>query len=56
MQRFQIDVAKMRKYWENTIKNDLFGEGYCIDAILENQLLNLANGVTIQKQASLDSP
>jgi hypothetical protein len=32
--------VKMRKYWSNTMKNDLFEEKYCMNAILENQPMN----------------
>jgi hypothetical protein len=49
-------IPNMRKYWENTIKNDLFEEEYCANAIFESQSMNPANGVTIQNKASLTSP
>ncbi len=31
------NVVKMKKYWANEIKNDLFDDKSCINAILENQ-------------------
>jgi len=32
--------VKLMKYWANTIKNDLFAEKYCMNAILESQSMN----------------
>jgi len=32
--------GKMRKYWANAIKNDLFEDKCCINAILESQPMN----------------
>jgi len=34
------NAVRMRKYWANTIKNDLFDEEYCMNAILESQSMN----------------
>jgi hypothetical protein len=34
------NAVRMRKYWANTIKNDLFDGEYCMNAIFESQSMN----------------
>jgi len=34
------NAVRMTKYWANTIKNDMFDEKYCMNAILESQSVN----------------
>jgi hypothetical protein len=34
------NAVKMKKYWANEIKNDLFDEKSCINAILESRSMN----------------
>ena len=34
------NAVRTKKYWANTIKNDLFDEEYCMNAILESQCMN----------------